>query len=104
MLGTFRKSSEQLDALNRVEAWTRTRFKLLPEEAVLATELACILPGCPPLETVVAFWTVDKGTTAATRHYFKIFKRAGEVLESDLPYAWMKPGLAVPEGYDPSCC
>ena len=99
MLGTFKKSPEQIDALNRIETWTRTRFKLLPEEAVMVTELACILPGCPPLETVVAFWTTNQ-----TRHYFKIFKRADAVLDSDLPYAWMKPGLAVPEGYDPSCC
>ena len=99
MLGNFNRSPEQIDALNRVETWTRVRFKLATDEAVLVTELACALPGCPPLETVVAFWTVDQ-----TRHHFKIFKRAVEVHDDDLPYAWMKPGLAVPEGYDPSCC
>ena len=99
MLGNFKRSPEQIDAFKRVEAWTRVRFKLVPDEAVLVTELACALQGCPPLETVVAFWTVDQ-----TRHHFKIFKRVGEVHESDLPYAWMKPALAVPEGYDPSCC
>ena len=80
MLGNFKRSPEQIDALNRVEAWTRVRFKLAPEETVLVTELACALPGCPPLETVVAFWTLDQ-----TRHHFKIFKRVGEVHESDLP-------------------
>ena len=99
MLGTFKKSPEQRDALHRVEAWTRARFKLAPEEAVMVTELACALPGCPPLETVVAFWTTDQ-----TRHHFKIFKRAVEVKNDDLPYTWMKPALAVPAGYDPSCC
>ena len=99
MLGTFKKSPKYIHALNRVEAWTRTRFKLAPEEAVLVAELACTLPGCPPLETVIAFWTADK-----TRHHFKIFKRADEVLSDDLPYAWMKPALAVPEGFDPACC
>jgi hypothetical protein len=99
MLGTFRKSPEQLDALQRIEAWTRVRFKLAPAETVLVTELACSLPGCPPRETVVAFWTVD-----ATRHHFKVFKRAAEVIEGDLPYAWMKAALAVPEGFDPACC
>lgn len=99
MLGTFKKSPEHIAALNRVEAWTRARFKLAPDEAVLASELACILPGCPPLETVVVFWTADK-----TRHHFKIFKHADAVLNDDLPYAWMKPALAVPEGFDPSCC
>lgn len=99
MLGNFKRSPEQIDAFKRVEAWTRVRFKLVPDETVLVTELACALPGCPPLETVVVFWTVDQ-----TRHHFKIFKRVGEIQESDLPYAWMKPALAVPEGYDPSCC
>ena len=99
MLGTFKKSPEHRDALDRIEAWTRARFKLAPEEAVMVTELACALPGCPPLETVVAFWTADQ-----TRHHFKIFKRAVEVKNDDLPYTWMKPALAVPEGFDPSCC
>lgn len=99
MLGTFRKSPEHIDVLNRVEAWTRTRFALTPDEAVLVAELACTLPGCPPLETVVAFWTVG-----GTRHHFKIFKRADEVVNDDLPYAWQKSTLAVPEGFDPSCC
>ena len=74
MLTTFQKSPVQLDALNRIEAWTRARFALAPEEVVLVSELACALPGCPPLETVVAFWTLDK-----TRHHFKVFKRAEEV-------------------------
>ena len=45
MLGTFKKSPEQIDALNRIETWTRTRFKLLPEEAVMVTELVCTRPG-----------------------------------------------------------
>ena len=99
MLGTFKKSPEQRDALHRVEAWTRARFKLAAEEVVIVTELACALPGCPPLETVVAFWTTDQ-----TRHHFKIFKRVVEVKNDDLPYTWMKPALAVPTGYDPSCC
>ncbi len=65
----------------------------------MVTELTCALPGCPPLETVVVFWTADQ-----TRHHFKVFKRAVEVKDDDLPYAWMKPALAVPEGFDPSCC
>jgi hypothetical protein len=99
MLGTLRKSPEHLRALEQIEAWTRARFALAANEAVLVTELACALPGCPPLETVVAFWTIDK-----TRHHFKIFKRADKVNNDDLPFAWMKPALAVPEGFDPYCC
>ena len=99
MLGTFKKSPDHRDALDLIATWTRARFKLAPEEAVMVSEIACALPGCPPLETVVTFWTVDQ-----IRHHFKIFKRAVEVKDDDLPYAWMKPALAVPEGFDPSCC
>lgn len=99
MLGTFKKSPDHRDALDRIATWTRARFKLAPEEAVMVTELTCALPGCPPLETVVVFWTADQ-----RRHYFKVFKRAVEVKDDDLPYPWMKPALAVPEGFDPSCC
>lgn len=99
MLGSVKKSPEHLQALQRVEAWTRERFALPPEAAVLVAEVACALPGCPPLETVIAFWTAD-----ATRHQFKIFKRAEEVAADDLPYAWLKDALAVPEGYDGDCC
>ena len=99
MLGTLRKSAEQISALNRIEAWTRSRFSLSPEEVVLVSELTCALPGCPPLETVVAFWTRDQ-----MRHHFKIFKRVDEVVNDDIPYAWLKPALAVSGGFDPYCC
>jgi nitrate reductase delta subunit len=99
MLGTFTKSREHIHALDQIEAWTRARFALAPDETVLVAEVACTLPGCPPLETVVAFWTADK-----TRHHFKIFKRVDQVVEGDLPYAWLKNALAVAEGFDPSCC
>ena len=105
MLATLRKSPEQLQALNRVEAWTRARFALHPEASILVSELACGLPGCPPLETVVAFWTSDAGANAQPqRHCFKLFKPAREVSPDDLPYAWLKPALTVSEGYDYDCC
>jgi nitrate reductase delta subunit len=82
-----------------VKAWTRVRFKLPDEATLLVAELACALPGCPPIETVVAFWTdTDK------RHHFKIFKPVAEVVADDLPPAWLKHALAVPEGGDCECC
>lgn len=99
MLGSIKKSPEHLQALGRVKEWTRERFDLLEEEAILVSELACSLPGCPPLETVVAFWTLD-----GKRHHFKIFKRVEEVLCDDIPYAWLKEALVVPEGYGCDCC
>ena len=99
MFGNIGKGASYLAALARIEGWTRARFLLEQDETVLVAELACVLPGCPPLETVVAFWIRDK-----TRHHFKVFKRAEEVDEQDLPFSWMKTALAVPEGFDPYCC
>ena len=58
-----------------------------------------MLPGCPPLETVIAFWTEGD-----RRHHFKVFKPVAEVVLDDLPPAWMKDALAVPEGFECDCC
>ncbi len=99
MLGSFSKANAPAPALERIREWTRKRFQLTSDDAVLATELACSVPGCPPLETVVAFWTAD-----GQRHHFKIFKPASEVTPDDLPYTWMKRALAVPDGYGCDCC
>lgn len=99
MLGSSRKSPEHRQALHRVEAWTRERFQLPHETVVLVSEIACGLPGCPPLETVVAFWSED-----GTRHQFKVFKRATEVVEDDLPPKWLKSALTASEEDGFSCC
>jgi len=57
MLRSFEKRPEHLQAIDRVKAWTRARFKLAEDVPILVSEVACGLPGCPPLETVIAFWT-----------------------------------------------
>ena len=89
----------QREALARVRAWTQARFALADDDSVLVTEIACGLRGCPPLETVVVFWTADE-----TRHQFKVFKPVKEVTEDDLPFAWLKGALAAPEGFGCDCC
>jgi len=99
MLRSLRKRPEHLAALDRVREWTRARFKLPDDAPILVTELACTLPGCPPLETVIAFWS-----DADTRHHFKVFKPATEVIEDDLPPSWMKNALIVVEGFGCECC
>ena len=53
MLNPFSKHPEYLAALDRVKAWTRGRFKLPRDATVLVSEVACALPGCPPLEVRV---------------------------------------------------
>ena len=99
MFGAARDSAAQLKALDRIGDWTRERFALPVEAAILVTELACTVPGCPPLETIAAFWTLDE-----TRHHFKIFKPAQAVLEEDLPYRWLMKSLAAVEGEGCDCC
>ena len=58
---------------------------------------ACGLPGCPPIETVVAFWTEDD-----RRHQFKLFKPVEEVVPDDLPFAWLREALVFTGEED--CC
>jgi nitrate reductase molybdenum cofactor assembly chaperone NarJ/NarW len=97
MLGFTRKSSDAA-ALDRVRAWTRARFALGDDETVMVSEIACAVPGCPPIETHVVFWT------QAGRHHFKVFKPLAAVAEDDLPPAFMKNALVWAEGSECSCC
>jgi nitrate reductase delta subunit len=99
MLGFVKKSAAHKDALRRVKTWTRERFRLPDDTAILVTELACAVPGCPPIETVVAFWT-----EADRRHHFKVFKPVAEVVEDDLPPSWMKDALVADEMLGCECC
>ncbi len=99
MLG-FTKKSRPGDAaaLDRVRDWTRARFKLTDDETIMVSEIACGVPGCPPIETHVVFWTT------LGRHHFKVFKPLTEVAEDDLPPAFMKNALIALEGVDCDCC
>ena len=81
-------------ALGRAE-----RFALAEEAAILVSEVSCALPGCPPRETVVAFWTENE-----RRHQFKLFKPVAEVVMDDLPPRWLKDALAAIEGLGCECC
>ncbi len=98
-LGNARKSRAYREALARIRDWVRVRFRLADDDVVMANEVECSLPGCPPLETVIVFWTAD-----GKRRHTKIFKPALDVVEDDLPPSWMKDALIVVEGYDCSCC
>jgi nitrate reductase delta subunit len=85
-------------ANERLRDWTRARFKLADDETIMVSEITCSVPGCPPIETHVVFWT-DAG-----RHHFKIFKPLAEAVEDDLPPAFMKNALVATEGEDVYCC
>ena len=88
-----------LDAVAKVKDWTRERFALGEAEIVMVSEVASKLPGYPPLQTAVSFWTEDR-----QRHHFTVFKRVEEVEASDIPPAFMKPALALSDGLQCSCC
>ena len=96
MFGNVRRRAE---AQARVETWTRARFGLGPGAMALAAEVACPVPGCPPVETVVAFWDAT-----GTRHRFKVFKPLPEVAEDDIPFAWLKPALMDEDDLGLACC
>lgn len=93
-----RKSPKRLQVIDRVAEWTRERFGLPQGAAISVSEIACSLPGCAPLETVVMFWIAEQ------RYQFKLFKPLAEVVHDDLPYAWLKDALAVQEGVGWECC
>jgi nitrate reductase molybdenum cofactor assembly chaperone NarJ/NarW len=98
MLGLTKKSPDRAAALERVRAWTQARFTLADSETIMVSEIACAVPGCPPVETHIVFWT------EAGRHHFKVFKPLAEVAAEDLPPAFMKNALVAPEGIDCDCC
>jgi hypothetical protein len=98
MLGFAKKDQQNSALTERVRDWTRQRFALADDETVMVSEIACQVPGCPPIETHVVFWT------AAGRHHFKIFRPLAAVSEDDLPPAFMKNALLALEGFDCDCC
>jgi hypothetical protein len=96
MLAPARKTPGRLEAIDRIEAWTRERFRLAPDSQVHVWEIECAVPGCPPVETVVLFRIGDE------RYRFKAFKPLEQVADGDLPPAWFRGALAVSE--DCECC
>jgi hypothetical protein len=92
-----KRTPERSSAVERVTNWTRLRFGLPSDCTVLVAEVACGLPGCPPIESIVSFWTVPD-----RRHSFKVFKPLIAVTEDDLPPFWMKDALVRDDFAD--CC
>jgi nitrate reductase delta subunit len=97
-IGAFSEAPEQLQVVQTLRRWTRERFQLDPDAAVIVAELACTKPGCPPLETLIAFWINGQ------RHRFKIFKAVGDVKRNDFPPVWLRDFLAGEEPRDEECC
>jgi nitrate reductase delta subunit len=98
MLRSARNRPERRTALDRVREWTRERFALPDDTAVTVAEVACAVPGCPPIETVIVFWSNER------RHHYKIFKPVADVVAGDLPPRWFMGALAVPDDFECGCC
>ena len=98
-LGRRNNDTAQRAAIARVKAMAREHFRLPADAVVMATEIACGTPGCPPLETIVAFWTGDE-----KRRHLRVFKPIAEVVEDDLPPWWMKDALVEEEVFGCPCC
>ncbi len=88
-----RSSSEQ------VESWTRDRFDLSSDALVVVADVRCQVPGCPPRETLVAFWQ-----PGGLRYRYKVFKPVAEVVEADIPVKWLLPSLEDVAGLGCECC
>ncbi|MEO7743141.1 MAG: hypothetical protein ABIR98_09410 [Usitatibacter sp.] len=97
--GAPRKGAAHLDSVERLKDWTRARFALCGDDTVMVTEEKPSYPGCPPMETVVAFWLDGR-----TPHHFRVFKAAGDVSEADIPPAWLRDSLSGVPGLTCSCC
>ena len=97
LFGQAKSDPADIAALERVQDWTRRRFRLAADAAVLVSEMACRVPGCPPLETVVAFWTEDD-----TRHQFKLYKPLLQVSYDDI--GWLMGSPTSHDGSAWDCC
>ena len=98
--GPFRKKRPDAAGITRgLKEVVRTHFRLTEDDAIMISQIECQLPGCPPLETVVAFWCED-----GKRRQFKVFKPLAEVVEDDLPPWWMKSALIHDDYVECSCC
>jgi hypothetical protein len=97
LLGQSKPDSDFLTAVESVQGWTRRRFKLAPQAAVLVSQVACRLAGCPPLETVVAFWSEDE-----RRHQFKLYKPIAQVGYDDI--GWLICSPASRDSAGSECC
>jgi hypothetical protein len=97
-IGAFKTDDVHRRAAERVQLWTRMRFSLPEDASVLVSELECKRPYCPPLETLVAFWTDE------SRYHFKVFKAAADVRFDDLPPAWLRDALFGTDDDGMGCC
>ena len=97
--GGFGRGVPHLEAVENLKEWSRARFALGEDDAIVVTEAAGTLPGFPPQETAVTFWS-----HGGQRHHFRVFKPVEDIGEEDIPPAWMRASLAASNGIECYCC
>lgn len=99
MFASNRINSAQLEKLEQIKSWTRERFNMSDDAVIMVAEVNCKIPGCPPVETVVAFWNDEN-----LRYRFKLFTPVAEVCREDLPISWLLPALIDYGDLGCDCC
>jgi hypothetical protein len=66
-------------AIRALKATVTTLLDIGPDDTVMVSELRCLEPGCPPLETVIAVLR-----SGESPQQYKIHKSALEVGEDDV--------------------
>jgi len=80
MLGLSR--TVRLPVLRQVRNWASEVWQVGENDAVMVTELTCTEPGCPPLETCIAWLKSDGQSLKVTVH-----KPLHEVTQEDVHQA-----------------
>jgi nitrate reductase delta subunit len=83
----------------RIAALARVRFRLEERISIRVEERATTIPGFPPRETCISFWTGNED-----EHRYRVFKPAREVTDDDLPPWWMRDALIVDPFPYCDCC
>ena len=76
---------EQREQAQRIKAWIAEVRGLAPNVPIMAVEVRCNLPDCPPVETMTAI-IVDRRTER-----IKLQKPINELCRDDIVAAWSRP-------------
>lgn len=99
MFKPFQQQSGEVVHSLRIKQWTSERFALPESATVMVAEIECQVPGCPPIETVIAFWGAND-----VRYRFKVFKPLNLVVQDDVPPGWLLPSLEDYDDLGCDCC
>ena len=98
MVRGLRKPGGTPDAA-RVARLLRDGLALSVDTVVSVAELNCLVPGCPPVETLAMIWGRD-----GKAYRLRVFCPLAEVVAEDIPPAWYLPALLYDGDSECGCC